>query len=336
MTTLQKTSRANFVRQRRTSRTRTAKSPQNTAPARTPRALQQTTQTAHRSYIPAKVYTPTKPHTVVSRTSNRSMKNSPPHSYDIAFSLGRTAVHAPTLAIPELGTRWVSGVLTLLMVFILYTMWTASSFSVKTADLHGNQRLSTEEVNSMLGLIDQPIFKAIPAQIESNLRSAFIDLSSVRVVVGFPNRISIYVVERTPVLAWNQDGSIKWIDASGVAFTPHGDVTGLVQVNATSGPVQNSQDLSLPLYEQITVEPEMVQALITMAPYVPSGMTEAFDPIYGMGWQDPRGWTVYFGQNTKDTPMKLQVYQAIVDTLTRQGIQPSLISVENLNAPFYK
>jgi len=34
--------------------------------------------------------------------------------------------------------------------------------------------------------------------------------------------------------------------------------------------------------------------------------------------------------------MKLQVYQAIVDTLTRQGIQPSLISVENLNAPFYK
>ena len=107
-------------------------------------------------------------------------------------------------------------------------------------------------------------------------------------------------------------------------------------MNATSGPVQNSQDLSLPLYEQITVEPEMVQALITMAPYVPSGMTEAFDPIYGMGWQDPRGWTVYFGQNTKDTPMKLQVYQAIVDTLTRQGIQPSLISVENLNAPFYK
>ena len=30
------------------------------------------------------------------------------------------------------------------------------------------------------------------------------------------------------------------------------------------------------------------------------------------------------------------VYQAIVDTLTSQGIQPSLISVEYLDAPFYK
>lgn len=336
MTTLQKTSRANFVRQHRISRTRTAKTPQKTAPARTTRASQQTTQTAHRSYIPATVYTPTKPRTVVSRTSHRSMKNSPPHGYDIAFSLGRTAVHAPTLTIPELGTRWVSGALTLLMIFVLYTMWTASTFMVKTADLHGNQRLSTEEVNSMLGLIDQPIFKAIPVQIEANLRSAFSDLSSVRVVVGFPNRISVYVAERTPVLAWNHDGSIKWIDASGVAFSPRGDVPGLVQVNAASDPVQTSQNLSVPLYEKIYVEPEMVQALIIMAPYVPSGMTEAFDPIYGMGWQDPRGWAVYFGKNTKDIPMKLQVYQAIVDTLTRQGTQPSLISVENLNAPFYK
>jgi len=336
MTTQQKTSRANFVRQRRTPRTRTAKSPLNVFPARTTRAPQQTTQTAHRSYLASTVYPAARPRPVASRSLNRSMKNPPPHGYDIAFSLGRTAVHAPTLKIPELGSRWVSGALTILMTFMLYSMWTASTFMIKTADLHGNQRLSTEEVNSMLGLIDQPVFKAVPAQIQAKLRSAFNDLSSVRVVVGFPNRISVYVTERTPVLAWNHAGSIKWIDASGVAFTPRGDVPGLVQVNATSDPVQTAQDLSLPLYEQIAVDPGMVQALITMAPYVPSGMTEAFDPIYGMGWQDPRGWTVYFGQNTKDIPVKLQVYQAIVDTLIRQGIQPSLISVENLNAPFYK
>ena len=34
--------------------------------------------------------------------------------------------------------------------------------------------------------------------------------------------------------------------------------------------------------------------------------------------------------------MKLVVYQAIVDTLIRQGFQPTLISMEYLNAPFYK
>ncbi len=48
-----------------------------------------------------------------------------------------------------------------------------------------------------------------------------------------------------------------------------------------------------------------------------------YDPQYGMGWQDPRGWSVYFGQNIQDIPMKLVIYQSIVDTFIRQGIQPT-------------
>jgi len=61
-----------------------------------------------------------------------------------------------------------------------------------------------------------------------------------------------------------------------------------------------------------------------------------YDTTYGLGWQDAHGWQVYFGQNTDDIPMKLKVYQAIVDTLTNKGIRPTLISVEYLDAPFYK
>ena len=34
--------------------------------------------------------------------------------------------------------------------------------------------------------------------------------------------------------------------------------------------------------------------------------------------------------------MKQKVYQAILDTISQQGIQPTLISVEYLDAPFYK
>jgi len=337
MTTLQKTSRANFIRKRRTSKTRTTRAPQNAATARATRASQQTTQTARRSYNPSTVYMPGDHRRLTaSRSLNRSVKNSSTHGYDIDFSLGRTAVHAPTLTIPQLGTRWLSGTLTLVLIFLLYSMWTASAFTVNTADLQGNQRLSTTDVNSMLSVIGQPVFKVVPAQVEADLRNAFTELSSVKVIVGFPNRIIVDVVERTPILAWNTDSGVKWIDANGVAFTPRGDVSGLVQVTATGDPIKLPLDNALQPYEQKFIDPAMVQALITMAPNVPSGMTMTYDPIYGMGWQDPRGWTVYFGQNTKDIPTKLLVYQAIVDTLTRQGVQPSLISVENLNAPFYK
>jgi hypothetical protein len=80
----------------------------------------------------------------------------------------------------------------------------------------------------------------------------------------------------------------------------------------------------------------MVQAILTLAPQIPAGSPMVFDPLYGMGWQDARGWSVYFGQTTRDVPMKLNVYQSILDTLSKQGIQPTLISLAYLDAPFYK
>jgi hypothetical protein len=202
--------------------------------------------------------------------------------------------------------------------------------------VHGNQRLGAAEIDAMLGMLGQPIFKAIPAQIEANLHNAFSDLESVKVRVAFPNRIIVDVVERAPVLAWHQDGIVNWIDVNGIAFTPRGEVPGLVQVAANGAPDLTTQYLDLQLHEQKFISPEMVQALIVLAPDVPAGMPMIFDPQYGMGWQDPHGWTVYFGENTQDISMKKDVYKAILETLTLQGVQPSLISVEFLNAPFYK
>jgi hypothetical protein len=324
MTTLQKTSRSNFVRQRRTPKTRSAHTPQRSK------------QTARKTYHLASVYLPVEPRTVARRTPSRATKNSHRNSYDIAFTLGRTDVRAPALNLPQLGPRWVSAALTLLLGFMLYAMWTASPFMITAADVRGNQRLGAAEINATLGIIGQPILKAIPVQIEANLHTAYSDLETVKVRVGFPNRITVEVVERTPVLAWYQAGAVTWIDANGVAFTPLGEVTGLVQVAANGAPTQVPLDPALPLYEQKFIPPEMVQALLSLAPVVPAGMPMIFDPQHGMGWQDPRGWTVYIGQNAKDIPMKKDVYKAIVDTLTLQGVQPSLISVEYLNAPFYK
>ncbi len=332
MTTLQKTSRANFVRQRRTPKTRSAHTPQGTE------------KTARKTYHPASVYLPVEPQPVARRTlrqahgiaSSRATKKPHRNGYDFAFSLGRANVRAPVLNIPQLGSRWVSAAMTLILSFMLYAMWTASPFTVTVAEVRGNQRLGAAEINAVLGMIGQPIFKVIPAQMEANLHTAYSDLEYVKVHVGFPNHITVDVKERVPVLSWYQNGVVTWIDASGIAFTPLGEVPGLVQVAAKSVPTQVPLDPALPLYEQKFIAPEMVLALTVISHDVPAGMPMIFDPQYGMGWQDPRGWTVYLGQNTKDIPMKKMVYQAIVDTLTLQGVQPSLISVEYLNAPFYK
>jgi hypothetical protein len=168
------------------------------------------------------------------------------------------------------------------------------------------------------------------------LHATFPDLESIIVHVNFPNQISVIVKERIPTIAWYQDGVVTWVDKNGVAFLPRGDISGLIQVSATDAPASVSTDSTLPFYEQNFITPGMIQMLVDLADQVPDGTPILFDSQYGFGWQDQRGWTVYFGLNNKDIMMKKTVYQSIVDSLTLQGVQPSLISVAYLNAPFYK
>jgi len=224
----------------------------------------------------------------------------------------------------------------LLLVFLLITLWTSSTFTVQGAELHGNQRLSQTEINASLGLVGQPIFKAVPSQIEASLRAEYPELAQVNVRVGLPNQLVVTVTERTPVLAWSQDGQVTWIDQQGIAFKPSGQVQGLIPVTASGTPPALPADPSTPLYERPFIAPETVHAMMELVPYVPTGVSMTYDPQYGLGWQDPHGWSVYFGKSTQDIQMKLQVYQAIVASFTHQGIQPSLISVEYLDAPFFK
>jgi hypothetical protein len=353
MTTLQKSSRANSVRQRRSSqkRSKLAVNTQRTGTRRT-------TQTARQAYRPDSIFLPVEPRPVAPTTlrkmkgstvslpipvsgskgsgMGRMTKNSRRKGYDLAINLGRTAVRTPVLNLPALGTRWVSAGLTLFLCLLLFTMGSANTFKVAGAEVSGNQRLGTDEVNAMLGMVGQPSYKAVPSQIEKNLRTAFPDLAGVSVRVGFPNHISVAVVERTPILAWYHDGNTTWVDNNGIAFMPRGDIQDLIQIASDVVPAKPTADPQGFINDQPFISPATVQAIVTLYPQIPGGVPMIYDQKYGMGWQDPRGWSVYFGQNTQAIEMKKNVYQVILDTFSQQGIQPTLISVANLDAPFYK
>ncbi len=322
--------RAQFVRKRRSSRLSAL------LPKRTP------STTTRRPYSPGRTIPAVPPR--IEKTERRSGQfrqsngavRSAAGAHQYAFSLGRADVRAPALAMPRLGLRWLSGLATALLVFLLYTLWASSTFTMTGVELHGSQRLTPLEINAALHLSGQPIFVAVPSKITEVLRSDFPDLKSVRVQVGFPNRLQISVVDRTPVLVWSQDGKTTWIDASGIAFQPRGEASNLIPVSASGTPAPIEVDASTPLYERPFIDPQMVKAMMTLYPYLPQGAPMTFDPQYGMGWQDSRGWSVFFGQNTEDIQMKIKIYQAIVTTLNQLGIQPTLISVEYPDAPFYK
>lgn len=321
-------SRSDFVRKRRPSR----------FPKKTRETAARPTQKPMHSYQTASALLPVEGRAIPRRSSHPGRRAAGGQSSDIAFNLGRTSVRAPAISVslPQLGPRWISAVIAAAMIFLMYTCWNNAAFRVSAAELSGAERLTALEVNSAIGLTGEPIFKAVPAEIIRTLRNAYPELSAVRVRVGFPNRLRVDVVERVPVLAWQQGSATILIDSHGVPFPARGEISGYIRVQADQAPTPVEGAADLPIYERPFIDPAIVYAMTILAPYLPAGVPMTYNPTYGMGWQDPHGWFVYFGQDAQDIQMKLVVYQAVTAALTRENIQPTLVSVEFLDAPFYK
>jgi len=267
--------------------------------------------------------------------------------YDIAMSspYARPAVDpqapkAVTLHLPKFGfgPRWISFLLVAVCGAALYFMTADPFFMVTSADVVGNNRVTAEQISSVLGVMGKPAILLDPAQIQYNVTAAFPDIDSIQVEINLPAQVVVMVSERRPVAAWQQNGQTVWVDAQGYAFPPRGLVEGLVTVSAAGAPhsPESAADAVQILGAHRLLSAEMATALMTLSPHVPQGAALIYDPRYGLGWTDPRGWKTYFGDSGDRIGTKLQVYQAIVDSLAKQDIKPILISVEYPDAPFYR
>ena len=86
----------------------------------------------------------------------------------------------------------------------------------------------------------------------------------------------------------------------------------------------------------LRLSPDLVNAILELGSKMPADTLLVYDSEHGLGWNDPGGWDVFFGSEDEDMPMKLAVYQALVDKLQNEGIQPAMISVEYVHAPYYR
>jgi hypothetical protein len=236
-----------------------------------------------------------------------------------------------------IGPRLLSFLLVALCATGLYYMFSMDPFIVRTASILGNNRVSVEQIANVLGVANQPAALLSPAQIEYNVLAAFPEIATASVIVELPANVVVTVSERQPVVSWQQDGQMTWVDAQGYAFPPRGDVSGLVTVTSAGAPPAPA---NLNLNQTIGARPfltsDLSAAIVTLSPLVPEGAALVFDPAYGLGWSDPRGWRVFFGHSNGDAALKFQVYQSMLDHLTKEEIQPVLISVEYPNAPYYR
>jgi hypothetical protein len=118
--------------------------------------------------------------------------------YDIAMSApyGRAGVSAQTPKAPSLmrrvepvetmpkvtfGARWISFLLIALCGTALYFITSDSYFMVSGSSVVGNNRVSAEEISSVLGVMGKPAYLLSPAQIEYNVLATFPDIDGIQV-----------------------------------------------------------------------------------------------------------------------------------------------------------
>ncbi len=239
----------------------------------------------------------------------------------------------PALPNVHIGWRVVSGFIAGVALIALYFMWSSSAFMVSSIDLRGAQRLDAEAVDSVLKVIGSSIFNVESDQLFGILREQFPELETVSVSVGLPAKVVVRVEERAPVLVWEQAGLTVWVDAAGVSFIPQGSSEGLINVTALEAPPAIEGDNYT---QHQLIRPEMVKAIQALNQIAPQGSPLIYDPRLGFGWTDPGGWDAFFGQDGQNMTQRLAVYLAILNELSARNLSPTLISVAQLHAPYYR
>jgi len=259
-------------------------------------------------------------------------------------------VRLPSIPNLTLGWRFASIVILLIMIVAANALWNLSLFQVEGIELIGAQRLTAEDISTQLDILSKSIVEIIPTNLEQKILLEFPDLKIAEVKVGLPATITIAVEERIPAVIWMpKDGPNMWIDEEGFMFPARGEATLPVKVQAHSDPPpppvvlpdetvekesQTTEEILLD--DNPDVDPAFIFAVMSLRDVVPNDSILIFDPQYGLGWEDPRGWQVYFGVNTQDIDLKLAQYDVIVEELQSKNIHPVLISLEFLHAPFYR
>jgi hypothetical protein len=300
---------------------------------RAQRAVKELAQTSKRA---------SKPVMAVSRVAPREAPNrkfvSNQRRFKIALGLPEIHLQKPSLATQRLYASWrlASISVAVLLSIVIYLALSLPYFHIPSVTVLGNNRLGREEIESVLGVVGQSIFTVRPNELATRLRMNFPELLSAQVNVYLPNHVYVTITERQPVIIWQQDEGYTWIDATGVAFRPRGMVAGLVPVIGLAVPPAGVSPKDDPFGAPPFMQKELVEAILALAPTVPGDSTMVFDRSFGLGWTDSRGWKSYFGTSAEDMPLKVRVYQSLVDSLAGRGKIPSFINVMYPDAPYYR
>lgn len=258
--------------------------------------------------------------------------------FDIALNGQGAEMRLPSIPVIGIGWRLVSVLLIGLLGFSIYFLWSSPFFNVEEIDVTGLSRISRVELEAVANVVGKSIILVNPQKIEQDLRAAFPEFENIKIETEVPNKVSAKIVERRPVLAWQQDGQTYLIDETGQAYLTHGETASGITVQGSdllSSPAEGDEILEAGEVAEQALPMELVNSLLILSEKMPEDSSLMYDSQHGISWFDSRGWQVYFGSDG-DTDLKWKVYWKTFKRLKQAGIRPAIISVEHVHAPYYR
>ena len=220
--------------------------------------------------------------------------------------------------------RWVSGLLLVLVGWVLYWFWNTDVFYVQALQVEGEGRLSAAELLQVTGLEGVSIFWVDTGAAERAIE-ALPEVASARMRCSLPARCVVHVVARPPLLVWQQGQAQIWVGADGVALPARGSLPDALVLDASGSTALKPGD---------RVSPELLQAVQTLAHLQPDVRMYRYSDRYGLSFYNDYGWLVRLGHQG-DMATRLQLVRALSDYLAAQGVTPAYIDVRYPEAPYY-
>lgn len=258
----------------------------------------------------------------------------------------------------KIGWRALSFLIAGILSYALIIAWSSPEYRVSAVNVSGLQRITREDVLSKLDLAGMHIFAVVPAEIQATLQKHFPEFRDIRVQVILPAQVNVSIIERQPHIAWQAGEVLVWIDSEGFLIPARGTAGELLTIQADSLPAYH---LKSPIEDPGTIkvirdkaefkpnpsalaffaQPKQIDgglltAILQLNAWMPQEKTLLYQHQRGLGWADVRGWDVFVGQKLEKINEKMVMYETIVRELEKQGVNPSLVSVEFLHAPYYR
>ncbi|MBE0696609.1 MAG: hypothetical protein IH586_06770 [Anaerolineaceae bacterium] len=281
----------------------------------------------------------------------------------------------PALPVFHPGWRIASALLVILVLAGIVTLYSSPFFQIMAVDISGLQRISPDDMAAKLNLENLSIVEIDPQAITQAIATEYPELMDIQVSIEMPGFIAISAVERQPVMAWLKGDQMTWIDADGVIFIARGDAGPLLTIESeddlpraplsveevaaqlkaaeaaaeadptpASKPglfaqLSNPTEKKEPVVKENVLEiadPTLMAAAQELSKKLHPETTLVYQQDHGLGWTDPQGWQVYIGRDLNQFEAKFGLYQQIASYLAEKELKPVLVSVEHLNAPFYR